>query len=185
MIRHQKDINELLEYLKTTISTLDYNDLKQYLYHKVKEENEKVTKIHEKKIQAMNNDLVGQEYESLKTNFPHNIWNYKLTTAEERLLCRGKSCCIEKRITNYVNFRTDMEINVCQIEQLTNLNRIKTICQKLHGFSQQLMETNKNKTIKNLRDKELHALQIRKRNKDIITCKADESSVIVIMDQKN
>ena len=78
-----------------------------------------------------------------------------------------------------------MEINVCQIEQLTNPNTFKTICQKLHDFSQQLIRANKNKIINNLSDEELDALKTLTRNKDIIRCKADKGNAIVIMDRKD
>ena len=78
-----------------------------------------------------------------------------------------------------------MEINVCQIDQLTNPNTFKTIYQKLHSFGEQLIRTNKNKIIKNLSDEELDALKTLTRNKDIIICKTDKGNAIVIMDRKD
>ena len=75
---------------------------------------------------------------------------------EGRLLCRGWDFCIENKITNFLNFETDLE----------------------------LMRTSGHKKISNLSDKKLAALKSLKFNINIVIYKADKGNCIVILDKE-
>ncbi|CAF1047742.1 unnamed protein product, partial [Didymodactylos carnosus] len=93
------------------LSSSDYRQLEQFIYEKAKLENDKATKIHEKKLKQLNHDLVGQDYSMMKNKVLHNLSSYVLSSAEERLLCRGMNFCIEHRLSDKLEFQTNLEMN--------------------------------------------------------------------------
>ena len=132
--------------------------MKQHLYERAKTENERVVKIHTKKFKLLNNGIAGQDYETLKTKVLHNISSYALTLAEERLLCRGLNFCIEAKPKNYLEFQTDIELNISKIEDSCHPSTFKAMCRKMYGYCEQLIRTNKKKLITNISEEELEAI---------------------------
>jgi len=89
----------------------DFDLLQKFLHERCKNEKEKFTNTHQEKLIRLNYGTIGQSYQQLKTKLVHNISSYSVTPTEERLLCRGWNFCIEKKITNFIDFKTDMELN--------------------------------------------------------------------------
>ena len=77
---------------------------------------------HHKKLEKLNKGPVGQDYKSLKTELIHNKSSYNLTPVEERILCRGWNFSIENKLTNFINFKTDVELNIKNVEPLHHPN---------------------------------------------------------------
>ena len=73
---------------------------------------EKTIRTHEKKLKKLNNGPLDQDYESLKTKLVHNISSYTLSPAVERILCRGWEFCVENKLTNFTEFKTDIELGL-------------------------------------------------------------------------
>ena len=63
----------------------------------------------------------------MKSKIVHNFSSYKLSEAEERLLCRGWEFCIENRITNFCELKTDIELNTSKLEQYCHLSVFRSM----------------------------------------------------------
>ena len=120
----------------------------------------------------------------MKQKLIHNISSYTLSEAEERLLCRGWDFCIENKITNFLDFETDLELNAMKLQSHCHESVFRVLCRQIHNASQQLMRTSKHKKISNLSDEELKALKSLKSNNNIVICKADKGNCIVILDKE-
>lgn len=70
----------------------------------------------------MNKVKIGQECNS----------SYNLTASEERLLCSGWNFCIENKVTNFINFKTDMESTACKIQTHFNSDTFSPIYRKIY-----------------------------------------------------
>ncbi|CAF5029396.1 unnamed protein product, partial [Rotaria sp. Silwood1] len=161
----------------------DFNQLQKYLYERSKLFKDKTVITHEKKLKTLHKGPIGQDYQCLKTKLIHNMSSYSLSPAEERILCRGWEFCIENKLTNFIEFKTDIELNVKKLEPHCHPNTFKDICHKLHHFSDILMNSVKNKKIRNISDDEFNALNTLKNNHNIIICRADKGNCIVILNK--
>ena len=141
--------------------------------------------IHQRKLETLNGGPVGQNYDEMKSKIVHNISSYTLSPTEERLLCRGWDFCIEKKLTNYLEFQTDIELNSMKIESLSHNSIFRVISRHIHNASQQLIRTNRNKKFSNLSDDEQKALISLRSNKDIVIIKGDKGNCIVVLDKKS
>lgn len=121
-----------------------------------------------KKLEKLNGGPVGQNYDEMKSKIVHNISSYTLSHTEERLPCRGWDFCIEKKITDFIEFETDIELNSLKIESICHNSIFRVLCRHINNASQQLMRTNRNKRFSNLSHEELKALKSLKSNKDIV-----------------
>ncbi|CAF1498859.1 unnamed protein product, partial [Adineta ricciae] len=139
---------------------------------------------HKDKLERLNGGPIGQNYEEMKHKLIHNISSYTLSKAEERLLCRGWDFCIEKKNKDFLDFETDLELNVMKLQSHCHTSVFRTICRKVYAASQELMKTSKHKKMSNLSDEELAALKSLRSNKDIVICKADKGNSIVILDKE-
>ena len=144
---------------------------------------EETTKIHHEKITKLNRGSVGQNYLCMKSKVVHNFSSCKLSEAEERLLCRGWEFCIENRITNFCELKTDVELNASKLEQYCHPSVFKKVCSRIQNFSEILIKSIKNKKIRNISDEEFSALKSLKNNKNIVICKADKGNSIIILDK--
>ena len=127
----------------------------------------KVMQTHQKKLEKLNRGPIGQNYEEMKLKLIHNISSYTLSKVEERLLCRGWDFCIENKITNFLDFETDLELNAVKLQSHCHESVFSLICCKIHNASQQLMRTSKHKKISNLSDEELAVLKSLNSNNNI------------------
>ncbi|CAF3538239.1 unnamed protein product [Rotaria sp. Silwood1] len=139
---------------------------------------------HQKKLEKLNRGPIGQNYEEMKLKLIHNISSYTLSKVEERLLCRGWDFCVENKITNFLDFETDLELNAMKLQPHCHESIFRSICRQIHNASQQLIRTSKHKKISNLSKEELAALKSLKSNNNIIICKADKGNSIVILDKE-
>ncbi len=73
----------------------------------------------------------------MKLKLIHNISSYNLSEVEERLLCRGWDFCIENKITNFLDFETDLELNAIKLQSHCHESVFHSICHKIHNASQQ------------------------------------------------
>ena len=103
-----------------------------------------------------------------------NISSYTLTDAEERLLCRGWEFCIENRLSNFLNFKTDIEQNALLLEPICHPAVFNMICRQLSSASDRFMSSMRNKNFRNLTDEEVLALRTLKQNKDIVISRTEK-----------
>ncbi|CAF4294003.1 unnamed protein product [Rotaria socialis] len=146
---------------------------------------ERTVTTHGKKLRILNKEPAGQDYQSLKTKRIHNISSYVLTPAEERISCRGWEFCIENKINNFIEFKTNIELNMKKIEHSCHRNAFSTICCKIFNASDILMKLAKKKNIRNISDEEFKAIKSLKANTNIIICRAGKGNYIAILDKQD
>ncbi|CAF2145990.1 unnamed protein product [Rotaria magnacalcarata] len=185
IIKYQKELEILISHLKNNLQQIDFQQLQQFLHEKTKKVKVLTIEIHERKLQKLNKGPIGQNYETLKHKIIHNYSSYNLLPEEERLLCRGWDFCIENKISNFIDFKTDIEINTTKLEQHCHPSVFKNICRKIYNHSDKLITSIKKKNIRNISDEEFIALKKLKNNQDIIISKADKGNAIVILDKKD
>ena len=184
-IKYETETNKLMDNLKTKMTYSDYILLQKYLYERSRKVQEKVTNIHQKKLEKLNNGKIGHDYYSLREKLIHNISSYTLSPTEERLLCRGWDFWIENKITNFIEFKTDMELNAFKLQTHCHPSAFSTICRKLYNYSEIYMGSLKKKIIRNISDDEFSALKSLRNNRNIVICRADKGNCIVILDKKD
>ncbi|CAF3105838.1 unnamed protein product [Rotaria socialis] len=167
-LKHEKELKTLIDKLKLIMNSHDIDQLQKYLYEISKKTKEKTVTTHYKKLRILNKGPVGQDYLSLETKRVHNISSYVLTTAEERILCRGWEFCIENKVNNFIDFKTDIELNMKKIEQSCHRNAFSIICHNIFNASDIFMKSAKKKSIRNVSDEEFKALKSLKDNTNII-----------------
>ncbi|CAF1615034.1 unnamed protein product, partial [Didymodactylos carnosus] len=128
---------------------------------------------------------VGQDYLNYKSQLVHNLSSYVLTPNEERLLQRGWKFCIENKVSNMMNFMTEIELNAYTLKPVISASVFKVFCRDFYLFSSQMMKVSKRKNIRNVSDAEYEAIQSLKSNTDIVVMKADKGNCIVILDKKD
>ena len=170
--------------LKRKLQSTDYKHLKQFLYERANHINEETTKKYEKKLRTLKGRSIGQDYGTMKDKILHNMSSYQLTQAEERILCRGMNFCIENKLTDYLDFQTDVEYNMCKVEEHCHPTIFRSLCQNMYRYSKQLIISNKKKIMRNISDEELDAIRKLKNNDNIIITKAGKGNAIVILDKK-
>ena len=139
--------------------------------------------IHQKKLEQLNKGPVGQDFLALKSKVVHNISSYVLADAEERLLCRGWEFCIENRLSNFLNFKTDIEQNALLLEPICHPTVFNMICRQLSSASDRFMSTMRKRKLRNLTDEEVLALRTLKQNDHIVISRADKGNAIVVMNK--
>ncbi|CAF3362230.1 unnamed protein product [Rotaria sp. Silwood2] len=164
---------------------VDFQSLQKFLHNSSEIANGKFIKIHEKKLIELNRGPIGQNYQELKSKLIHNISSYDLSPTEERILCRGWDFCIENKITNFIDFKTDIELNVFKIQEHCHPNVFTTLCRKLNNYSEIFIKSVKKKRIRNISDEEFNAIKSLKNNKNIIICRADKGNSIVILNKED
>ncbi|CAF4654356.1 unnamed protein product, partial [Rotaria sp. Silwood2] len=179
----EKQASLILIDLEKHLSSLDYINVKKFCHDSACRVHCKVMSTHQEKLEKLNRGPVGQNYDEIKSKLIHNISSYTLSKTEERLLCRGWDFCIENKITNFLDFETDIEFNAMKIQPHCHESVFRLLCRQIHNASQQLMRTSKYKKISNLSDEELAALKSLKSNNNIVICKADKGNCIVILDK--
>ena len=119
----------------------------------------------------------------MSSKIVHNLSSHILSESEERLLCRGWEFCIEQRIINLLEFKTDIEMNARKIEQNCHSTIFRTIFGHLYDVSQQRTRTARKKLIRNLSDDELSGLHALKTNQHIVIYKIDKGNAVVVMNR--
>ncbi|CAF4794379.1 unnamed protein product, partial [Rotaria sp. Silwood2] len=182
--RLEKQISLIMTELQKHLSSVDYINVKKFFYNSACRVHSAVMSNHQKKLEKLNRGPIGQNYEEMKLKLIHNISSYTLSKVEERLLCRGWDFCVENKVTNFLDFETDLELNAMKLQLHCHESIFRSICRQIHNASQQLIRTSKHKKISNLSKEELTALKSLKSNNNIIICKADKGNSIVILDKE-
>ncbi len=112
----EKQVSLILIELEKHISSIDYMNVKKFCYDSASRVHTKVMRTHQEKLEKLNRGPIGQNYEEMKLKLIHNISSYTLSKVEERLLCRGWDFCIENKITNFLDFETDLELNAMKLQ---------------------------------------------------------------------
>jgi len=155
------------------------------MYDAAKTEHSRIVKIHKRKLEKLNNGPIGQQYDNMPTKLVHNHSSYQSTPAQERLLARGWQFCIEQRITNFIDIKTDIELNSLKLQQLCHKSVFKIVCQSINNAAVKIFQQLKHKSIRNLSEDEWLALKELKGNNDIIICKSDKGNAIVILNKSD
>ena len=180
----EKQISSILTELEKRLSSIDFAKVKKLFHDSGSRVHSKVMRIHQIKLEKLNRGPVGQNFEKMKSKLIHNISSYTLSDTEERLLCRGWDFCIENRLTNTLDFETDIEVNAMKVQQHCHESVFRVLCRHIHNASQHLMRSSKNKKMSNLSLEELEALKALKSYKNIFICKADKGNCIVVLDRE-
>ena len=106
-----KEIKLLMNSLEKCFGIIDLKQTQQYLHERTKKKLEETVKIHEKKLKELNEEPVGQNYLAMRTKVVHNLSTYQLSEGEERVLARGWEFCIERKLTNSTDLKTELEVN--------------------------------------------------------------------------
>ena len=112
----EKQVSSILAELEKHPSSLDYINVKKFCHDSASRTHSKVMKIHQKKLEKLNQGPIGQNYEEMKSKLIHNVSSYTLSEVEERLLYRAWDFCIENKITNFLDFETDLELNAMKLQ---------------------------------------------------------------------
>ncbi|CAF3214358.1 unnamed protein product, partial [Rotaria sp. Silwood2] len=153
------------------------------MYDVAKKEHSNVVSTQKAKLEKLNNGLIGQDYEKTSSKLVHNYSSHTLTPSEERLLARGWNFCIEQRITSFIDFKIDLELNALKLEEHCNNTILKIIYLNIHQAAEKMMKQSKNKSIRNLSEDEWKALNELKKNDKIIISRSDKGNAIVILDK--
>ena len=108
----EKETHKLNREIERHYHTLDLKRTQQSPHECTKKLLEDTVKRHKKKLQKLNGGPVGQNYLTMKAKLVHNLSTDQLTEEEERLLARGWEFCIEKRVTDNTDIKTEIELNV-------------------------------------------------------------------------
>ncbi|CAF2071453.1 unnamed protein product [Rotaria magnacalcarata] len=181
----EKSLSSLTCCLEKDLSTIDYLNLKKFYYDVACRIHSNVMPVHQRKLEKLNGGPIGQNYEEMKSKTVHNVSSYTLSSTEERLLCRGWDFCIENKVTDFLEFETDVELNSLKIESSCHSSVFRSLCRHMHNASQQLMKSCKKKKFSNLSDDELKALKSLKSNKNIVIVKADKGNSIIVLDKES
>ena len=185
-IKYEKQIKPLMENLSNTMQFSDFNKLQKYLFERSKELTDKTTRVHEKKLTKLNGGPVGQNFLSLKNKLIHNLSSHELSPTEERILSRGWDFCIETKLNNTIDLKTDIEQNIKKLESSCHHNStFSSICNEIGQLSSRLIKQVTNKRIRNISDDEYQALMSLKKNRNIIICKADKGNCIVLLNKED
>ena len=126
--------------------------------------------------------VIGQQYDKTSTKLVHNYSSHELTPTQVRLLQRGWEFYIKQRITNTINIKTDIEMNIAKLEELYHNSIHKKICQQVNNAATDMLYQLRRKSIKSLSEDERTAL---KDNNQIVICKADKGNGMVILDKSD
>ena len=137
----EKDIKLLMNSLEKCFGIIDLKRTQQYLHERTKKKLEETVKTHEKKLKELNEGPVGQNYLAMRTKvILHNLSTYQRSESEERVLARGWEFCIERKLTNSTDLKTELEVNAKKLEEITPKNHFKIMCLEIGQISMTLIK---------------------------------------------
>ena len=181
----EKQVTLILTDLEKHLSSIDYINVKKLCHDSASRIHQTVMRTHQTKLEKLNHGPIGQNYEDMKTKLIHNVSSYVLSASEERLLCRGWDFCVENKISNFLEFETDIELNAMKLQSHCHTSVFRVLRRHIHNASQQLMRISRYKKFSNLSDDEQNALKSLKSNDKIVICKADKGNCIVVLDKES
>ncbi|CAF1415132.1 unnamed protein product, partial [Didymodactylos carnosus] len=184
--RLQKESSDILNEFKLNFNEDEIRLFQDHLIRITSREKERCIKVHMNKLALLNNGKpLGQDYLNYKSQLVHNLSSYVLTPNKERLLQRGWKFCIENKVSNMMNFMTEIELNAYTRKPVISASVFKVFCRDFYAIASQMMKVSKCKNIRNVSDAEYEAIQSLKSNMDIVVTKADKGNCIVILDKKD
>ncbi|CAF1620469.1 unnamed protein product [Didymodactylos carnosus] len=117
----------------------------------------------------------------------YNLSDKELTHPQLKLLGRGWKFCIEQKMNETLNVKTEIEYGMQIIKQKIpegNPSWIK-ICDQIKIIANDMLKRTEKKSIGNLSNEELQALRELKLDKTIVILKADKGNAVVIMNKKD
>ena len=186
IVRHQSELTTMMDGLRKSINGMEMNLLTKHLERIKTAEQSKIKRTHGKKIEQLSKGDVRIDQIDPK-KVVHNISSRSLTDYEESILSKGLQFCIETKIKNSLEFKTDIEMMAFSIlKQLHNPNAVslnKALADCIQKAANQSLQMNKNKKIININKMELIALRNLMKDNSIVIMKADKGSSCVIMDK--
>ncbi|CAF1119945.1 unnamed protein product, partial [Didymodactylos carnosus] len=166
---------------------MDGHLLKQHIDRRIDEQQTKIRKTHEKKIKNLSGGNVSIETPNSEKTV-HNVLSRELTKDEESILSKGLEFCVDTRITDTVEFKTEIELMAYNIlKQLDEPNK-KTLDKRLANgvrkVAYQFLKMNKQKKLINVSPNEIQALRSLSKDKSIVVMKADKGNACVVMDKE-
>jgi predicted GIY-YIG superfamily endonuclease len=187
-LKQQLELEVLLKSMKNKINAIEYELLNKH-FNKLKQNKKAEIRLtHKTKIEKLSKGDVKLDSINSK-KVVYNISSRPLTDDEESILSKGLQFCIETKIKNTIEFKTEIEMMAFSIlKQLykpdeTSLNSCLTEC--IHRAADQSLKINKNKKIINVNKNELIALKSLLKDQNIVIMKADKGSACVIMDKEH
>ncbi|CAF4157396.1 unnamed protein product, partial [Rotaria sordida] len=185
-LKQQLEVEALIKSLKNKINSMEYELLNKHFEKLKQNKRTEIRLAHKIKIEKLSKGDVKLDIINPK-KVVHNISSRSLTEDEESILAKGLQFCIETKIKNPIEFKTEIEMMAFSIlKQLhkpheTSLNSSLTEC--IQRAANQALKINKNKKIINVNKNELIALKSLIKDQNIVIMKADKGSVCVIMDK--
>ena len=185
--KQQSELIKLIDVTKGKINPIEFQLLNKHSDWQREKEKMKIKDTHQKKIEQLSNGNIKLDSIDPK-KVVHNISSRHLTKDEESILSKGLQFCIETKMKNPIEFKTDIELMAFNIlKQLhppgtTSLNG--SLSQRIQSAVNQFLKVNKKKRTMNINKNELKALKELVRDKSIVLMKADKGSSCVVMDKK-
>ncbi|CAF1632405.1 unnamed protein product [Didymodactylos carnosus] len=118
----------------------------------------------------------------------HNVSSRQLTKDEESILSKGLEFCLDTRIRDTMEFKTEMELMAYSImKQLDEPNKKtldKPLANAIRKVAYQFLKMNKQKKLINVSPNEIQALRNLSMDKNIVLMKADKGNACVVMDKE-
>jgi len=185
-LRQQLEVTELLKLIQKKMNPMEFELLNRHLDRLKQNKKIEIKTAHKIKMNKLSKGDIKLDTIDPK-KVVHNISSRSLTDDEESILSKGLQFCIETKIKDPIEFKTDIELMAFNIlKQLhkpdeKTLNTSLTEC--IHRAASQSLKINKNKKIINVNKCELIALKHLLKDKNIVIMKADKGSSCVIMDK--
>ncbi|CAF4206002.1 unnamed protein product [Rotaria sordida] len=185
-LKQQLEVEALTKSLKNKINSIEYELLNKHFDKLKQHKRTEIRLAHKIKIAKLSKGDV--KLDIINPNkVVYNISARSLTEVEESILAKGLQFCIETKIKNPIEFKTEIEMMAFSIlKQLhepneTSLNSSLTEC--IQRAANQALRINKNKKIINVNKNELIALKCLIKDQNIVIMKADKGFACVIMDK--
>jgi hypothetical protein len=177
----------ILENINNKLNPFERKLLKDH-FDKIRDkEQTKIKENHSKKIFSLSNGNVIL-HETDITKVVYNVSSRQLSKDEEAILSKGLEFCIETKIKNTLQFKTEIEMLAYRIlKQLDepnckSLDKCLIDCIKRSAY--QSLKINKNKKTINISSDELRGLKSLLNDQSIVIIKADKGRSSVLMDKQ-
>jgi hypothetical protein len=185
--KQQSELITMVESITKKINPMEFQLLNEHMDRLKEREKRRIKNIHKGKIEQLSKGDIKLDTIDPK-KVVHNISSKCLTDDEESILSKVLQFCIEKKIEDPMEFKTDIELMAFNIlkrlhkPDATSLNSSLTDC--IQNAVNQCLKINRNKRMTNINKNELIALKNLLKDKSIVIMKADKGSSCVVMDKE-
>ncbi|CAF3882614.1 unnamed protein product [Adineta steineri] len=186
-MKQQLEVTEQLQVLKNNINPMEFELLNKHLERLKQQKKMEIKRTHNIKINKLSKGEIKLDTIDPK-KVVHNISSRILNEDEESILAKGLQFCIENKIKDSLDFKTEIEqmaYNILkQLHKPEEKTLDTTLTECIHRAADQALKINKNKKIINVNKFELIALKQLMKDKTIVIMKADKGSSCVVMDKE-